>query len=304
VLAFVDPVSVTAGPDHIDIVLHEAADPLLVMVATRSTSTTTRSYSANITAAETGEVSVNPQVVVLVFQGASQVRIGSRSAVDVPAFDIAKVNPEFAGRTQESIDLLMQMVREDYDGLGVAFYTDSDPNIPAGDLTRIYFGTSDTRLLGLADNIDPFNNDSTQSAIIYTDTFSLFNQLHPGFESTVQVLANVTSHEAGHLLGLRHAADPEELMDVTATARQMMMDQWFKTSALHNSVLPLGFQDAPAMLSWSVGGALKPPTTFKLYARARLIAPGTPEQDFYIPRSLLADCGCTDCDHGEAAAGQ
>lgn len=295
ILAYVDPISPTAGPDRVDIVLKESTATLYAMVATRSSSSSTRSYTAHITLESNATPSVRPQTVVLVFNGAAQVRIGSRPPVDVPAFDIAAVNPQFAGMTEWAIESLLQKVREDYDGLNVAFYRDADPAIPAGEHTYIYFGTSDTRLLGLADNIDPLNSDPAQSAIIYTDTFSLFNPLNPGFEGTVQVLANVASHETGHLLGLRHTADPEELMDVTATARQMLMDQWFKTTTLHASVLPLGLQDAPTMLAWGLGGELKPQTTLKLYARAKAVPPGDPELDFYIPRDLLGDCGCTEC---------
>jgi len=300
ILAYIDPTSPTAGPGHVDIVLHESSERLYVMIACRSSSISTRDYTAHISLQPDALPSPRPQIVVLAFSGAGSVRIGSRAPVDVPPFDIASVNPAFAGRTEEAIERLMDMVREDYEGLGVEFYRDSDPAAPAEGVTTIYFGTSDTRLLGLADNIDPYNSNPTQSAIIYTDTFSLFNQLNPGFEATIQVLANVASHEAGHLLGLRHTADPEDLMDVTATARQMLADQWFKTSPLHASVLPAGVQDAPAMLAWSVGGSLSPATQLKLEARRKAILPGDPEQDFYIPRSLLADCGCAECDHGDA----
>jgi hypothetical protein len=215
--------------------------------------------------------------------------------VDVPPFDIAAVNQEFAGQTEAAIELLIQEVREDYAGLNVTFYRDTDPDRPTEGYTSIYFGTSDTRLLGLADSIDPYNGEVHQSAILYTDTFSLFNQLHPGFDGTVGVLANVTSHEAGHLLGLRHTADPSDLMDVTASARQMLADQYFKVANLHSSVLPFGVQDAPTMLEWSVGGQLSVrfrPESYRLY---KTVEPGGAD-DFYIPRSMLMDCGCLDCE--------
>lgn len=296
ILAYVDPLSQTAGPPFVDIVLRESTGRLYLMMATRSSSTTIRDYTSRVSLESGVESYPQPQVIVLTFGGASQVRIGSRPPVDVPPFDIARIDPDFAGLTESAIAGVLERVREDYAGLGVQIYRDRDPAIPAGDHTFVYFGTSDARLLGLADNIDPYNTDPAQSAIIYTDTFSLFNVLQPGLDGVVQVLANVASHEAGHLLGLRHTADPEDLMDVTATARQMLMDQWFRKSNLHASVLPVGLQDAPAMLSWSVGGSLLPPSTLKLYARSKAIPPGDPALDFYIPRSMLADCGCVDCE--------
>jgi hypothetical protein len=177
----------------------------------------------------------------------------------------------------------------------VTFYRDTDPDRPTEGYTSIYFGTSDSRLLGLADNIDPYNGNTRQSAILYTDTFSLFNQLHPGFNGTVGVLANVTSHEVGHLLGLRHTADPSDLMDVTASARQMLADQYFKLANLHSSVLPFGLQDAPAMLAWGVGGQLNARFRPEAHVLYKSVPAGGPD-DFYIPRSMLMDCGCLECD--------
>ncbi len=295
VLAYIDPRSATAGPGRIDIVLHESTSQLYAIVGTRSASTEDRPYSVHV---EIGQAESAPPVatqnVVFVLSGATQVRIGSRSPVDVPPFDIARINSAFAGRTEGAIELLMQIVREDYDGLNVVFYRDDDPDAPADDCTKIYFGSTDTALLGLADNIDPYNADATQSAIIYTDTFSLFNQLNPSLENIVQVLANVASHETGHLLGLRHTADIQDLMDVTASARQMMADQWFKTATLDDSVMPYGVQDAPTMLSWALGDH-KSSTTTKLLSRRVVAAPPTGGTDFYIPRSMLADCGCPTC---------
>ncbi|MBI4581824.1 MAG: hypothetical protein HY718_19160 [Planctomycetes bacterium] len=304
-LAYVDPISPSAGPSRVDVILHESTARLYVMVATRSAASVNRGYTATVTLSRTANpLPMRPQAVVLVFQGATQVRIGSRQPIDVPPFDIADVNSEFAGQNEAAIQSLFEKVRDDYDGLNVTFYRDTDPDRPTQGLTVIYFGNSDARLLGLADNVDPFNGDATQSAILYTDTFSLFNQLRPGFGGTMQVLANVTSHEVGHLLGLRHTADPEDILDVTATARQMLADQFFKTANLHVSVLPYGVQDAPAMLGWSVGGELLPRVAPKLYAQAKPAPLAGDEDDFYIPRSLLGDCGCPECDqpHHPAAA--
>ena len=48
--------------------------------------------------------------------------------------------------------------------------------------------------------MDPYNSDNEQSAILYTDTFALFDALSPDVEAISQVLANTTCHEIGHLL--------------------------------------------------------------------------------------------------------
>ena len=292
ILGYVDPGSPTAGPLLVEVDLPRGVERLYLMVATRTSSNLARAYTANVLASEPQEDSAGQaQTLVLVFGGADSVRIGYRSPVNVPAFDMAAISPRFSASTEAVIARIMEMVREDFAGLEVTIYRDSDA-IPAGPRTSIYFGTYDAQLLGLADNIDPFNQDTEQSAMVYTDTFALFEVLQPDLEAWSQVLANVASHEAGHLLGLRHTADAESLMDVTASARAMMVDQWFKQSALHVTVLPAGLQDEAEMLSWCVGGALQPSASAKSQPRRRAADIAPESADFHIPRAWLGTCSC------------
>jgi len=294
-LAYLDQTSRSTGPGQIDLVIREPTSRLYAAAATRSGADLDRPYLVKASLQrDLGEAAEHPQVIVLNFRGAAQVRVGNRAPVDVPPFDAAKISPAFAGQTKIIVNFILQAVRSDFAGLGVAIYLSDDPAIPPGDHSTIYFGTYDNRLLGLADNVDPYNEIYVQSAILYTDTFSVFNVLSPTLEQIAQVLANTTSHEAGHLLGLRHTADPVDLMDTTATARQMMLNQNFKLASLNPTVLPIGKQDAPALLSWTLGGEL-------ISARAKS---GTQERsiqviddpnDFYIPRDWLMDCGCSRC---------
>lgn len=291
-LAYADPASVVNGPRVVDIVLHEATSELIALVAARSASGTDRSYTARIEMIwGAGVLGYQPQTIVLNFDGATSVKIGRRSPVYVPPFDAAVIDGRLAGQTQTLRDLVVQLVREDYAGLDVAVYASGDPGIPPGGVTTVHFGTYDAGLLGLADSIDPYNAQSDQNAIIYTDTFSLFGVLNPSVTEYAQVLANVASHEAGHLLGLRHTVDVHDLMDITATARQMLFDQWFRTAALHASVLPAGYQDSPALLAWALGGSLIPPSTGKIVNLQRHAAVLNDPTDFHIPRGWLGTCG-------------
>lgn len=295
ILGYIDLTSASAGPRESDIVLREDTERLYVVLATRSASSDDRSYVARISVQRgLGQPVEHPQIVVLNFLGADNVRIGSRAAVNVPPFDVANINANFAGQTQTVIDLILEKVRTDFAGLNVLIYAAGDPALPAGDYTTVYFGTYNSRLLGLADNIDPYNSDATQSAILYTDTFAIFNALSPSLTQIAQALANTASHEAGHLLGLRHTADVTDIMDTTATARQMMLDQDFSLARLNNSVLSLGFQDAPAMLAWALGGELIAASS-KPVARQKAIQVAGDPDDFYIPREWLMECGCSAC---------
>jgi hypothetical protein len=76
----------------------------------------------------------------------------------------------------------------------------------------------------------------------------------------------------------------------------MMLDQHFILADLNPTILPLGRQDAPAMLSWTVGGELIAAPD-KSNARKRFIQVTNDPNDFYIPRDWLMDCDCTQCGH-------
>lgn len=234
------------------------------------------------------------QAVVLNFSGGEGIRVANRTGMNIPAFDAANIEARFAGQTETVIELLFERVRQDFGSLGVDVYRDTDPAAPVDNVSTIHFGTYDAALLGLADNVDAFNADTTQTAIVYTDTFALFTNLRPTESEIAQALANVTSHEIGHLLGLRHTANPNDVMDVTATASELLEDQWFGTAYLHTSVFPIGVQNSVQLLAWTVGGWVEPqvvqsPKTVAKQA-ARAVA------DFTIPRAELVRCFCDKCE--------
>ena len=291
-LAFADPSNWINGPVRIDITLHESTLDLYAVVATRSGWDVARDYAARIDRIEdAGMPTPKSQVIVLDFDGEFDVAIRQGISLDVPPFDAAAISSAFDGETEEIVELVLAMVREDYAGLDVEVYSADDPALPAGTHSVVYFGSYSDRLLGLSERVDPYNADATQSAIVYTETFSLFAVFSPTTDEIAQVLANVASHEAGHLLGLRHTSDPTGVMDITASARQMMEDQWFSVSPLHPSVISIGVQDAPSLLAWSVGGlAPKPPVDAKSRRQKARIAADDPN-DFYIPRHMLSCCG-------------
>jgi len=198
-----------------------------------------------------------PQTVLLVFNGGSNVSVGGRSPVTVPAFDAARISSSFAGQTDRMVRLLIEKIRADYAGLEVNIVSTSEGASFDGFSTRLYFGTLDSGLLGLADGVDEFNSDKVQNAIVFTDTFEVFNQLTPSVDEMATALANVASHEIGHLLGLVHTHDPDGIMDVTASLNRLMVDQDFRWSPLYGQVYPMGHQDGLQYLLDSVGGALE-----------------------------------------------
>jgi hypothetical protein len=76
----------------------------------------------------------------------------------------------------------------------------------------------------------------------------------------------------------------------------MMLDQWFGTAAIHPTVMPIGVQDSPSLLEWTVGGtAARAPTPAKLLAGWKSAQTLDAAADFYIPREHLVACGCSSC---------
>lgn len=192
--------------------------------------------------------------VLLVFNGGNNVTISTRPAVNVPAFNAANIDSSFAGYTDELVDEVVAGIRSDYRGFAIDILSTSEGTAYDGAMTRIYFGTYDAALLGVAQGVDEFNATPNQSAIVFTDTFQAFMRLDPTVEEMGQAIANVATHEIGHLLGLVHTSDPAGIMDVTASLSQLMLDQDFRKSPLYLVVFPIGHQDGVQSLLASIGG--------------------------------------------------
>ncbi|MGE3180484.1 MAG: matrixin family metalloprotease, partial [Phycisphaerae bacterium] len=235
------------------------------------------------------------QRVLLNFAATRSVRVQSRSPFDMPAFHGSILGAAFAPSTEMIKQMIVDRIRADYLGYNVEIFTSDDPELPAEPYSTIHFGGYDSALLGLADNVDQYNERPAQNAIIYVETFATFEYLEMTPEEIASMLANVASHELGHLLGLYHTRNPADVMDTTATAWELTENQGFVRAELEPSVFPVGFEDSPALLAQIVG--TRPVTDADLKDR------GTAKK--IVVRSSIANavraqfghgCGtCTEC---------
>jgi hypothetical protein len=241
----------------IEVQIRHDADACYVAIASSFASGTTGDYTLELTRTAAVPPEPNgPQVVYFNFDGAEAIRIGTRSPVNVPPFEGSLIAPEFADQTEELIARILELVREDYIGLDVTFISSREGSPPADPYTTIHFGAYDPDLLGVADNVDEYNYQLRQTAIVFVDTFQAFLSLEPTMDEMAHALANVAAHETGHLLGLQHTHEPRGIMDISANLRQMMANQAFLRSPLDSYVFPVGYQDAAQLLVESVGGDL------------------------------------------------
>lgn len=291
------------GSPYIDFVARRATAACYLVISSDPRDPSTGGYNVHLLR-QTGQPIPAPhaQVVVLEFNGAAGVSVGTRSGVNVPPFDAASISPVFAGQTEQIKARLLETVRRDFWGYDVQIFTSDDPVLPDGPHSTVYFGTYNQYLLGLADNVDPYNSLDGQNAIIFTDTFALFMPLDPSPDEMGVALANVTSHEIGHLLGLNHTADPLGIMDITATAFELLQDQTFRRSPLEPSIFLLGWQDATALLLDAVGPA---PEAKRFPSRLPAMKTPSPSVlawrreagNVVLTKSLFAACGACSGSH-------
>ncbi len=239
----------------IDVTIRREAEAYFVAVAATPGYAATGDYSLVATREFPVELpDPRSDVVLLVFDGGEDVVIGGRLPVDIPPFDAASISPSYAGQTDLLVSEIVDQIRNDYAGFDLTILSTSEGDRPEPGMTRIFFGTYDSALLGVADGVDEFNATKGQVAIVFADTFAAFNQLSPTMSEMAQAMANVASHEIGHLMGMVHTADPAGVMDVTASLNQLLQDQALSRSPVYSAVFPLGYQDAVQYLLDAVGG--------------------------------------------------
>ena len=194
------------------------------------------------------------QRVLLNFAGEAAAASTSFADTSIDPFDAAVISPQFAGYSDQIAEMVVEMVRESFLDLHVTVIASWEALEPAKHLSVVHLGAADDSVLGLAENVDAYNADPEDEAVVFVDAFSQFMVLEPSVEEIATALANVTTHEIGHLLGLEHTRGPKSVMDVSASLGHLVRRRSFGTFPLDAALFPLGQQDSPGILLQAVGG--------------------------------------------------
>jgi len=237
---------------------HDSAAYYVVIAASAFAvaGSTTGTYTADIEVVpESGAPPPRQQVILLDFSGAF-VNSPVLGQMQLTAFDAGLISPAYTGESARMKQLILETVRQNFERFNVVIYSSDDGvSLPADTTTTVYMGGFNREVFGLAEDVDQYNFDRCDDAIIYTESFNpaqVFS-FTPTLEEMALAIGNITAHEAGHLLGLFHVSDDTALMDDSSPADAFIFDQEFKRAPLAGDVVDLGYQDAAALLAEIVG---------------------------------------------------
>ena len=229
------------------------------------------------------------QRVFVNFNGAPAVAVGGQPPLSVPSFNAADFNQFFqfsphwgTSETATMRGVIMATLQTLYSryyvapddantSTGVKFYR-SDVHDPADiqlPYLTVYVGGSDPYLsYGVADYVDPRNETTTGSAVVYATTIAedgiggaFANPITSDPADLASAIGTVAAYEIGHLLGLRDTDDSTDLMQLDGDPT---LPRAFKggSAALSplvseyeqvDSLAPIGHQDALLLLRETVG---------------------------------------------------
>lgn len=194
------------------------------------------------------------QRIFLDFRAAPRLGIGGLPPIDLDAFDASDLDETFtAGDTATIKATVTQVVRDFYAPWDIDISTSDESDPPSAPFQTLHFGGRNPFLFGLADYIDPRNDTLTGAGIVYTTEIGL---AAPGLTPAQygQVIGETAAHEIGHLLGLRHVDNVNDLMSGNGATIGLPLS--FENSPLSSDEVPngtIGTQNAAVLLDQIFG---------------------------------------------------
>ena len=197
------------------------------------------------------------QILMLDFDG-DFVDTPALGAIVIDPFDAGDIDDTYIGQTQVIKDAVKAFMIEDFAAFDITIVTTDDPPLPFGTVfSSVYFGGFNFNAFGISEAVDLYNFDRCDDAVIFTESFAPANFSGTPTALALSVaIANVASHEAGHVLGLNHVTDDLALMDDQSTSDALLIDQRFQQAPLSPDIMSIGTQDSVLLLLEAIGPAL------------------------------------------------
>ena len=244
--------AVTRLAEH---VARETTSRLFMAISHPHGDTALGAYRFDVTI-ERGGVTPRPvrQVFFLDFDGGVPGR-GLLGVSVVSALDATAISPLYAGQEAIIKRVIVETVTGAFAGLDVEIVTSDEADLSlAPNVSTLLIGSYSASVFGVSPGVDAYNADCCDDGIVFAETFTARAFGFAPEASAVGVaIGNVAAHEAGHLLGLRHVADPGALMDEASPGPVLLGEQEFKVAPLSPTEFPIGLQDAPNLLAVTVG---------------------------------------------------
>lgn len=192
------------------------------------------------------------QVVFLNWNGGLNTVVPNVGEFDLTPFDAGDLG-ERSDATETIKELVQEFVEDVYADYNLTLLNSDDDARPAGPHTTIHFGGNNQRAFAISEQVDSYNADLSDDSILFTRAYRMAFSSDPTLTEISIALGNTVAHEIGHLLGLVHTADCNELMDSTCGNDRLLRPQEFGVAPLDDRVFPLGSQNAAQLLAWTLG---------------------------------------------------
>ena len=210
-------------------------------------------YQATVTVQrQAGTLTPHAQTVYLDWRGGTNLTVKNVGVFTLLPFSATQVGfPDNQSATLKS--RVKAIVQERYAQFNMTILSSDNGAPPTTPHSTIYFGGQDAQAFAISEDIDTFNANPSDNSIVFTQGFLSAFVVQPTLEEMAQAIGNTVAHEIGHLLGLVHTADCQDLMDTTCYNERLLSAQEFGTAVLDKSIFPFGFQEAPEILGWVLG---------------------------------------------------
>jgi hypothetical protein len=237
----------------IDFVLRGNAGSYYLAITGFPSAGTTGEYLADVRIQrQVGVPAPQNQVVFLEWRGGSNITIPNVGTLNLPAFSATDVGFP-ASDTRALKDAVEQVVKDRYAGFNITVLSSDHDAVPATPHSTIYFGGFDAQAFGVSQDIDSYNQNPSDSSLIFVDSFQGAFAHTPTFSEMTTALGNTTAHETGHLLGLVHTQECTDLMDTSCSNDRLLVPQKLGTAPLDGSVFPFGLQPERSLMTWILG---------------------------------------------------